>query len=300
MSRHRDRRRPARSRVPSELSDLQLACGRRVLDLGRVHVMGVLNVTPDSFSDGGRYCTVDAAVTQAARLVAEGATLIDVGAESTRPGAAPVSEQAELDRLLPVLAALADRFDVVLSVDTSSPAAMTAAAQLGAGLINDVRALQRPGALAAAAATGLPVCLMHMQGEPTHMQAAPQYAQVVTEVAAFLAARVAACEAAGIDRARLLLDPGFGFGKSLSHNLTLLAELSRLTALSLPLLVGVSRKSMLGAVLGGAPVDRRLHAGLAAAVLAAERGARIIRTHDVAPTVEALALWSAQRDARQL
>lgn len=276
---------------------MRLMCGSRALDLGRVHVMGVLNVTPDSFSDGGRYCARDAAVAHAARMVAEGATLIDIGAESTRPGAAPVSEQEELDRLLPVVEALAARFDVVLSVDTSTPAAMTASAALGAGLINDVRALRRPGALAAAAATGLPVCLMHMQGEPDHMQQAPRYDSVLDEVAAFLRQRVAACRAAGMPAQRLLLDPGFGFGKTLTHNLQLLSGLSSLGALDLPLLVGVSRKSMLGAVLGGAAVDRRLHAGLAAAILAAERGARIIRTHDVAPTVEALTLWQAVRQS---
>lgn len=258
--------------------------------------MGVLNVTPDSFSDGGQFTDLDRALRHVERMVAEGATLIDIGAESTRPGAQPVGEQEELDRLLPVVAACASRFDVILSVDTSLPAAMRAAAAAGAGLLNDVRALRRPGALDAAAATGLPVCLMHMQGEPGVMQASPQYADVIEEVMAFLRGRVAACRDAGLAVDRIVLDPGFGFGKSLTHNLQVLKHYAAFQALGLPLLVGLSRKSMLGAVLGEAAVDQRLHAGLAGALLAVERGARIIRTHDVRPTVEALALWQAQED----
>lgn len=273
-----------------------LACGSRVLDLSVPAVMGILNVTPDSFSDGGRYITLDAALRQAEDMLAAGARLIDVGAESTRPGAAPVGEQEELDRLLPVVEAIARRLDVVISIDTSTPAAMRESARLGAGLINDVRALRRPGALAAAAATELPVCLMHMRGEPGTMQLAPDYDDVVSGVTDFLRARAQACVEAGIAGERILFDPGFGFGKTLTHNLQLLKHLEQLQELGRPLLVGLSRKSMLGAVLGGAAVDERLHAGLAAAVLAVERGARIVRSHDVGATVGALALWQAQQE----
>lgn len=273
-----------------------LACGVRQLDLSLPQVMGILNVTPDSFSDGGRFLARDAALRHAERLCAEGATLIDIGAESTRPGAAPVSEQEELDRLLPVVEAVAARLDVIISIDSSSPAAMREAAARGAGLLNDVRALTRPGALAAAAASGLPVCLMHMQGEPGTMQQAPRYDDVTATVSAFLAKRIAACRDAGIAADRIVLDPGFGFGKTLRHNLQLLRRLEALRALGLPLLVGLSRKSMLGQALGGAPVDARLHAGIAAAVLAVERGARIVRTHDVAATRDALRLWQAQQE----
>ncbi|MDP1539987.1 MAG: dihydropteroate synthase [Moraxellaceae bacterium] len=257
--------------------------------------MGVLNVTPDSFSDGGLFQTRDAALRQAEAMLLAGASLIDVGAESTRPGAAPVSEQQELDRLLPVVEAIATQLDVIISVDTSSAKAMTEAAKLGAGMINDVRALQQINALAAAAATGLPICLMHMQGQPNHMQQAPQYNSVIDQVSAFLAERINACVAAGIARERLLIDPGFGFGKTLDHNLQLLAQLSTLKDLGLPLLIGLSRKSMLGAVLGGAAVNERLYAGLSAAVLSLERGARIIRSHDVKATKDAITLWQAQR-----
>lgn len=273
---------------------MKLHCGSRLLDLSRPVVMGILNVTPDSFSDGGRYTALDAALRQVEQMLEEGAALIDIGAESTRPGALPVSVGEELDRLLPIVEAVASRFDTIVSIDTSTPEAMTACAARGAGLINDVRALRRPGALEAAAATGLPVALMHMQGEPGTMQRNPVYQDVATEVVDFLRERMLACEQAGISVDRIVLDPGFGFAKTLAHNLRLLHELQALQALGRPVLVGVSRKSMLGAVLGGAPVDRRLHAGLAAAVLSVERGARIIRTHDVGPTVEALALWQAQ------
>ncbi len=257
--------------------------------------MGVLNVTPDSFSDGGLYQGLDAALRQAESMLLAGAGLIDVGAESTRPGAAVVGEQEELDRLLPVVEAIATRLDVIVSIDTSSALAMTEAAKLGAGLINDVRALQRPGALSAAAQTGLPVCLMHMQGEPEYMQQAPAYASVVDEVSDFLKQRVDACLASGMSRSQLLIDPGFGFGKTLAHNLQLLRELAQLQTLDLPVLIGVSRKTMLATVLGGAAIDQRLYAGLSAAVLAIERGARIIRTHDVKATTDAVALWQAQR-----
>lgn len=258
--------------------------------------MGVLNVTPDSFSDGGRYTQRDAALRQAEAMLAEGAHIIDVGAESTRPGAKPVTLAEELDRLLPVVEAIAANVDVIISVDTSTPQAMTEAARLGAGLINDVRALRREGAMAAAASTGLPVCLMHMQGEPDAMQVSPSYQHVVAEVSAFLHERIDACLRAGIRREQLICDPGFGFGKSLAHNLRLLAQFDELQALALPLLVGVSRKSMLGQVLNGAPVMARQAAGLSAMLLAVDRGARIVRTHDVAPTVEALMLWQAQKN----
>lgn len=274
-----------------------LACGSRALDLTTPVVMGILNVTPDSFSDGGRYLSLDAALHQVEHMLADGAHLIDIGAESTRPGAAPVGEQEELDRLLPVVEAVAARFETVISVDTSSPAAIRESARRGAGLINDVRALRREGALAAAAASGLPVCLMHMRGEPGSMQLAPDYDDVVAGVAAFLQERAAACVAAGIAIEQILFDPGFGFGKTLTHNLQLLKHLDQLQQLGRPLLVGLSRKSMLGAVLDGAPVDQRLHAGVAAAVLAVERGARIVRTHDVRATVDALTLWRAQHCA---
>lgn len=274
-----------------------LACGSRSLDLTTPAVMGILNVTPDSFSDGGRYTTLDAALRQAEQMLADGAHLIDVGAESTRPGAAAVSEQEELDRLLPAVEAIASRFDTVISIDTSTPAAFREAARLGAGLINDVRALRRPGALAAAAATGLPVCLMHMRGEPGCMQLAPDYDDVVAGVSVFLQERAAACVAAGIAIEQILFDPGFGFGKTLTHNLQLLKHLDQIQQLGRPVLVGLSRKSMLGAVLDGAPVEQRLHAGVAAAVLSVERGARIVRTHDVKATADALTLWQAQQQA---
>lgn len=270
-----------------------LQCGSRRLGLDRPVVMGILNVTPDSFSDGGRFQLLDAALAHARRMAEEGAAIIDVGAESTRPGAAAVSAQEELDRLLPVVERIAAELDVVISVDTSTPEVMREAAARGAGLINDVRALARPGALAAAAATGLPVCLMHMKGEPGTMQAAPHYDDVGAEVEAFLLARVAACRAAGIAPDRLLLDPGFGFGKTLAHNLDLMLALPRLAALGHPLLVGVSRKSMLGALLGGAPVDQRLYAGLAAAAIAALKGAKIIRVHDVKATCDAVTVAQA-------
>lgn len=272
----------------------QLHCGGRDLDLSRPVVMGVLNVTPDSFSDGGRYVAIDAALRLAEKMCQDGAGIIDVGGESTRPGAAPVSSNEELDRVMPVVEAIHQRFDVIISLDTSTPALITAGASAGAGLINDVRALQRPGALAAAAATSLPICLMHMQGEPDTMQLRPHYDSVCDEVMAFLRERAEACINAGMAAERLLYDPGFGFGKTLSHNLSLLKHFERLHALGGPLLVGMSRKSMLGQVLGGAAVDARAAAGLAAAVLAVERGARIIRTHDVRETADALALWQAQ------
>lgn len=270
-----------------------LQCGSRWLDLSHPVIMGVLNVTPDSFSDGGRFVRPDDALRQAEQMLAEGASLLDLGAESTRPGAAAVSTQQELDRLLPVLEAIAARFDTILSVDTSCPEVMTESAARGAGLINDVRSLQRDGALAAAAATGLPVCLMHMQGQPSTMQQSPQYRDIIAEVRDWLERRVDECVQGGIVRSRLLIDPGFGFGKTAGHNLELLARLREVRVGGLPLLAGMSRKSMLGAVLNGAPVDQRLFAGVAAAALAVERGASIIRTHDVKATREAVAVAAA-------
>jgi dihydropteroate synthase len=269
-----------------------LDCAGRSLDLSRPRVMGVLNVTPDSFSDGGQSYTLEAVLRRAEAMVAAGAAIIDVGGESTRPGAVPVDAQEEIRRVCPVIAAIADRFPIPISVDTSKPEVMRAATAAGAGLINDVRALRLLGALEAAAALGVPVCLMHMQGEPGSMQQAPRYADVVTEVADFLSDRMAACEAAGIARERILLDPGFGFGKTLTHNLALLAGLGAIAALEPPVLVGLSRKSMLGAITGRG-VDQRLAAGLAAAVMAVERGAVLVRTHDVAETVDALAVVAA-------
>jgi len=270
-----------------------LRCGHRTLDLTRTRVMGILNVTPDSFSDGGDFATREAALRHARQMVADGADLIDVGGESTRPGAPPVSVAEELDRVIPVIEALAGELAVPVSVDTSKPEVMRAAVAAGAGLINDVAALRRPGALAAAAALRVPVCLMHMQGEPGTMQQDPAYGDVVAEVAAFLAGRLAACEAAGIPRERLLVDPGFGFGKTLAHNLALLRGLPRLASLGVPVLAGLSRKSMIGALLGGVPVGERLHGSVAAAVLAVERGAAIVRVHDVGPTVQALRIVAA-------
>jgi dihydropteroate synthase len=270
---------------------LDLPRGR--LDLTRPRVMGILNVTPDSFSDGGAWTDPGRAVAHALEMAAAGAALIDVGGESTRPGAHPVSLDEELRRVVPVVAAIAAATDVPISVDTSRPEVMRAAADAGAQLINDVRALQRPGAVAAVAGHGLAACLMHMRGEPGTMQQAPEYpGGVVAAVAEFLAARLAACSAAGVPGERLLLDPGFGFGKTLADNLALLAGLGDLARLGRPLLVGLSRKSMIGALLD-APVDRRLHGSVAAAVLAVSRGARLVRTHDVAATVAALTICAA-------
>ncbi|HEY5720326.1 MAG TPA: dihydropteroate synthase [Gammaproteobacteria bacterium] len=270
-----------------------------MLDLTRPRVMGILNVTPDSFSDGGRFDDPGRAAEHAARMVDEGAALIDVGGESTRPGATPVPLEEELRRVLPVVSRLARELPVPLSVDTSQPAVMRAAVGAGASLVNDVRALSRPGALATAVELGVPVCLMHMQGEPASMQAAPSYpGGVLAAVRAFLAARVAECRAAGLAPGQLLLDPGFGFGKTLEHNLALLDGLGALAELGPPLLVGLSRKSMLAAILGPrrATAEARLHAGVAAAVVAVRHGARVVRTHDVAATVAALALCAALED----
>jgi len=262
--------------------------------------MGILNTTPDSFSDGGTLYTgarldIEMAMERARSMVAAGAAILDIGGESTRPGALPVSTAEEIDRVMPLVERIAAELDVVISVDTSTPALMRAAAGAGAGLLNDVRALSRDGALGIAAATGLPVCLMHMQGTPGDMQVAPSYSHVVAEVSEYLLDRVAACEQHGIARERIVLDPGFGFGKSLSHNMQLLQGLPHLASLGFPLLTGLSRKSMIGKLLGR-DVAQRTPASLALAVLAVERGASIIRTHDVAATADAVAMWQAMED----
>ncbi len=273
----------------------QLRCGERTLPLERPLVMGVVNLTPDSFSDGGRYLEPAQALERALTLEAEGAAILDLGGESTRPGAAPVTEQEEIRRVLPVLERLRPRTRAILSIDTSKPEVMRAAAAAGVDLINDVYALRAPGALEAAAASGCAVCLMHMQGEPRTMQHAPHYDDVVGEVREFLAERVSACRAAGIADARIVLDPGFGFGKTLEHNLTLLRRLEALRLDGLPLLAGLSRKSMIG-VLTGKPSEARVHGSVAAALIAAQSGARILRVHDVAATVDALKVLVAVTD----
>ena len=253
--------------------------------------MGVLNVTPDSFSDGGRYRACDLAVARGMEMIEQGAAIIDVGGESTRPGATPVALAEELERVIPVIEGLAGTA-VVISIDTSKPAVMQAAVAAGAGLINDVRALCQPGALEAAAALPAAICLMHMQGDPGSMQRNPTYSDVVTEVNAFLQRRVQACRVAGIPDNRLLLDPGFGFGKTIKHNLELLRRLPELAALGLPVLVGLSRKSLIGALTSRGVADRDA-ASIALAVLAVQRGARIVRAHDVAGTVDALRVLSS-------
>ena len=255
--------------------------------------MGILNLTPDSFSDGGRFLDRDAALRHAESMLQQGAAIIDIGGESTRPGAQSVTVDQELERVVPVIEALAAEIPLPLSIDTSKPEVMREAVAAGAGLINDVLALRHPGALEVSARLGVPLCLMHMQGEPRTMQNDPHYEDVVSDVAVFLAERVAACEAAGIPRERLLLDPGFGFGKTLAHNLSLLKHLKHLASLGLPLLVGISRKSMIGSLLHDAPVNERVIGSVAAAVLAVMSGAAIIRAHDVGQTVEALTVATA-------
>lgn len=275
----------------------RIQCGKHSLDLGRPRIMGILNTTPDSFSDGGSYyqqstLSIDLALSRAETMLQQGASIIDVGGESTRPGAATVSVQEELDRVVPVVEALVNRLGALVSVDTSTAAVIRESAKAGAGLINDVRALQREGALQAAADSGLPVCLMHMQGQPSTMQQKPDYYDVVAEVIDFLHQRIHACHQVGISDERLLLDPGFGFGKTLDHNLALLRQLPMFTELGYPVLVGVSRKSMLGQLLGR-PVDQRLAGSLALALCAAQSGAAIIRVHDVAETADVLKVLQA-------
>lgn len=265
--------------------------------------MGILNLTPDSFSDGGELFdgnkpALAKVIDRAAGMLEAGATLLDIGGESTRPGAESVTEEQELERVVPVIEALHTRFSAVLSVDTSSATVIRHAADAGADLVNDVRALSRPGAMAAAAMSGLPVCLMHMQGSPGTMQQAPAYVDVVADVTDFLHSRIQACAAAGIVASRLLVDPGFGFGKSLQHNLVLMAALDRLQVLGLPMLVGISRKRMLGAITGK-PEKQREAAGIAGALFAIQKGARIIRTHDVTGMVDAIRIWIAVTNAGQ-
>jgi dihydropteroate synthase len=269
-----------------------LVCGGREIDLKRVAVMGILNITPDSFSDGGVFMEPQKAVDHAMAMVEQGAAVIDIGGESTRPGAEAVGLQQELDRVLPVLESLANNLDVPISVDTSKPEVMTAVRHAGAGLINDVYALRAEGALDAAAATGLPVCLMHMKGEPRTMQQHPEYGDVVDEVAGFLEQRIQAAEAAGIQRNKIIVDPGFGFGKTLEHNLALLRGLSAFKSFGLPVLAGLSRKSMIGMALD-LPVDQRLNASIALALIAVSEGAAIVRVHDVRESVEAIRMYEA-------
>lgn len=266
-----------------------LRIGKQKFDLSRAIVMGILNVTPDSFSDGGRFDRVELAVEHALRMQEEGADIIDIGGESTRPGAQTVSVEDELERVIPVIRAIRRQSDIPISIDTSKAAVMRVAADEGADMINDVNALQAQAAAETCAELGLPVCLMHMQGEPGTMQQDPQYDDVVDDVIVFLQQRSAACVEAGLDRGRIIIDPGFGFGKTLQHNLDLLNRLESICALESPVLIGVSRKSMLGAILDK-PVAERLYAGIAAAVVAYQKGARLFRVHDVAPTRDALAL----------
>jgi dihydropteroate synthase len=278
-----------------------LVCGRITLTLDRPRVMGVLNVTPDSFSDGGRFLDKGAAIDHARRMLIEGADIIDVGGESTRPGAAPTAEADEMARVIPVLEALREESDargVVLSIDTRRPTVMQAAIAAGAGMVNDIAALRAPGALEAVTSAREPVgaCLMHMQGEPATMQQDVVYTDVVGEVKAFLEERVTACERAGITANRIVLDPGFGFGKTVAHNLALLRWLEELVALGYPVAVGLSRKSTIGA-LTGREVDDRVAGSIAAALIAVERGAAIVRVHDVRETVDALNVWRAVEGA---
>jgi dihydropteroate synthase len=272
-----------------------LDCAGKSLDLSQPQIMGILNVTPDSFSDGGDFFSITAALERAQRMVEEGAAIIDVGGESTRPGAQPVTPDEELRRVLPVIEALRDTLPVPVSVDTRKPQVMRAAVAAGAGMINDVNALRAEGAVGVAADLGVPVCLMHMLGEPKSMQTAPRYTDVVEEVIGFLLDRASDCLAAGVARDHILLDPGFGFGKTAEHNLRLLRHLDRLTEQGYPVLVGLSRKSVIGQVLG-LPVDKRLYPGVALAVLAVWQGAAIVRCHDVRETREAIRMCQAVRD----
>lgn len=274
---------------------MQLCLPRqRSLDLSRPVVMGILNLTPDSFSDGGRYNRYDAALRQAEQMLTDGAVIIDIGGESTRPGAAAVPTQEELARVVPVIETLRRQFDCVISIDTSKAVVMSAAVQAGADIINDVRALLEPDALAAAVSAQVPVCLMHMQGAPRSMQQAPQYQDVVSEVKQFLLERARACEQAGIDKQQIILDPGFGFGKSLTHNYVLLQQLQQFADCGYPLLAGMSRKSMIGQLLN-IPLNERLAASVACATIAALQGARIIRVHDVKETVQAVRVVTAMQ-----
>nr|WP_024966686.1 dihydropteroate synthase [Pantoea sp. IMH] len=270
-----------------------------ILDLSHPHVMGILNVTPDSFSDGGQHNELIRALTHANEMINAGATIIDIGGESTRPGAAEVSVEQELERVIPVVEAIAQRFEVWVSVDTSKPEVIRESARAGAHIINDIRSLSEPGALEAAAETGLPVCLMHMQGAPQTMQQAPKYDNLLQDVNDYFVEQIARCERAGIKKAQLLLDPGFGFGKNLSHNYQLLAHLADFHHFGLPLLVGMSRKSMIGQLLNVGP-SQRLTGSLACAVIAAMQGAHILRVHDVKETVEAMRVVEATLSAKEM
>ena len=270
-----------------------LDCNGRPLVLDRPRVMGIVNVTPDSFSDGGAHDNVDAAVAHALRLAAEGADILDVGGESTRPGAEPVGVEEELRRVIPVIERLARECPLPISVDSSKPEVMRAAVAAGAGMLNDVHALRGEGALDAAASLATPVVLMHMQGEPRSMQAEPHYEDVVSEVFRFLAERIFAAEMAGIDKKRIVIDPGFGFGKNRDHNLALLAQLRRLEELGVPVLAGLSRKKTIGELTGRSDPRERVHGSVAAHLIAAQHGARLLRVHDVAATVDALQVWNA-------
>lgn len=269
-----------------------LRLGSQTLSLDRPLVMGVLNVTPDSFSDGGKFFATDAAIRQAERMFAAGAAIVDVGGESTRPGAGQISEDEELDRVIAVIETISDGTDIAVSIDTSKPGVMRAAVDAGASMINDVYALRQDGAVEAASELDVAVCLMHMQGEPGTMQENPGYQNIPGDILDFLSKRITACRDAGIDDEKIVIDPGFGFGKTHEHNVRLLASLDRFQELGMPLLVGLSRKSTLGA-LTGKDVEERLPAGIAAAILAVERGAHIVRTHDVDETIDALKIASA-------
>jgi dihydropteroate synthase len=270
----------------------QLDCAGRILRLDRPRVVGIVNVTPDSFSDGGEHASTDAAIAHGLRLAEEGADVLDIGGESTRPGAREITLEDELARVIPVIEALAKQTSLPISIDTSKAAVMRAAVAAGAGIVNDVHALRREGALDAAAALGVPVILMHMQGTPGDMQADPSYDDVVAEVHTFLAQRIFACEMAGIPKKSIVIDPGFGFGKTTAHNLALLAQLSRFVELGVPVLAGLSRKRTIGE-LTGRELGERVHGSVAAALVAAQNGAMLLRVHDVAPTVDALKVWSA-------
>jgi dihydropteroate synthase len=272
-----------------------LRCGKYQLDLTAPVVMGVLNVTPDSFSDGGQFNRVDKALAHARQMLMDGAKIVDVGGESTRPGAAAVSLQEEMDRVCPVVEALVAEYNALVSVDTSSPKLMAEAVRLGAGIVNDVRAFQREGAIEAVAGSDAALCMMHMQGQPVSMQQAPLYENVIEEVGAFFEMRIRAMCQAGIPSSRLILDPGFGFGKSLGHNLTILRQLADFSKFNVPVLAGLSRKSMLGLILDK-PVEERLIGSVSAALLAAQNGAKILRVHDVAETMDALKVWQAVLD----
>ncbi len=277
---------------------MQLICGHRQLDLSRPVVMGILNLTPDSFSDGGRWLKPEAALRHAALMVEQGAAVIDVGGESTRPGAADVPEAEELERVAPIVEQLARRLDVVISIDTMKPVVMAAAIAAGATMVNDVNALREPGAVQVLAASRAAVCLMHMQGAPRTMQAAPQYVDVVAEVRAALDSRIESCVNSGIGRDRIVIDPGIGFGKTLTHNLALLANLDAFQSLAVPLLVGVSRKSLFGQLLN-LKISERLLPSVVTAALAVTGGAAIVRAHDVAETVQGLKIAAAVQQARR-